>query len=931
MAQAPEDIEVYKRALKRERLARKAAEKILEEKSLELWNKNQELATLNQNLEQQVADRTKDLEGIARFPGENPSPVMRVMPDLSLDYANDAALRLLHSLGHAKGTPAPPEISELVQTAINLRHRLERELKAGKNTFAVTVVPFPDQGYINLYFVDITEKTAAENVLRESEARYRNVVESASDIIYGTDPMGHFLFANQVAERLLNLPADSIAGRHFTELIPEKYREDARVFYRNQLEQRLPETYYEFPVNTANGDRLWLGQHVKTQVDETGAVNGFIAVARDITGQKLAEEKLRQSEERYRSIIESLEFGMMEVDVHGRITRVYEGMCRMTGYTAEELLGKDPSTLLLDPEFLPLMEKQIATRAAGQTSAYEVKMRKKDGTSIWAMISGAPLLGEEGEIAGSIGVHLDLSDRKKIEDQLRVARARAEESARAKEQFLANMSHEIRTPMNGIVGMVRLLEKTALDTTQHKYLETIDSSAGHLLVLINDILDLSKIEAGKLSLEQIPVDVRKLIDSVQNDFRTATSAKNIELRTQIDPSLRFNVLGDPTRLRQILTNLTNNAIKFTERGHVNLTARTINTDKEFALIRIGVSDTGIGIDSERLESVFEAFEQEESTTTRIYGGSGLGLPICKQLVELMGGSIHITSEKYKGTAVWAEIPMKITEEADTTTAANKNWDAAELAGRTVLLAEDHDINRFLAAKLLEDAGLKVVFAENGRQAIERLGQFDIDLILMDMQMPVMDGLDATRHIREHIDATIPIIALTANAIKGDEKRCLDAGMNDYVSKPFEPARLFAAMSDLLGKTSVRTNKTVEASPDEIAASKAAFNPEKLRAMANGDEAFVQRMIKLFLDRTPESMREMHEALEAGDYTTLKKVAHKLKPSFDMLGIDASYRLVRQVEALAAQGDPEHKTPDMLRELQHIISQAMLEMRALLHA
>lgn len=821
------ELEAYKKALARERAARKAAEKILEEKSMELFAKNQELEELNRSLEQQVQDRTR--------------------------------------------------------------------------------------------------------VLEESEAKYRSLIESANDIIYGSDQDGHFEFVNAVAERILGYTAEECVGRHFSDLVLESHREATVAFYQQQFLQREPTSYYEFPVLSKDGSTVWLGQNVRARINSNNHVIGFRAVARDITAQKRAEAKLRQSEEKYRSIIENLRFGMMEVNLEGNVTRVYEGMYRMTGYTEEELIGKNPNDVFLSEEWRDFMKKQLAKRKAGESHVYEVQLRRKDGSMVWAMISGTPLYDEMGEVCGSIGIHLDLTDRKRIEDQLRIAQHRAEESSRAKQAFLANMSHEIRTPMNGIKGMLHLLSQTLLQPEQQRYLRNMTDSSNHLMVLINDILDLSKIEAGKLDLESVPVSLPQLLENVEATFSQRTEDKGIDLSIQIDPAIEQNVLADPTRLRQIVDNLINNAIKFTDRGGISIALTCEGKTATAYTVRLSVADTGIGIEMERVEEVFESFSQENDSTSRLYGGTGLGLPICKQLVELMGGQIFIRSEKGTGTEVAFELTMPITTEQPAQAPSVDTNVTEQLSGLRVLLAEDHDINRFLATKLLEDAGIEVFHAENGQEAIELFKTQPVELILMDMQMPVLDGLDATRFIRKSMSKEVPIIALTANAIKGDEQRCLDAGMNDYVSKPFEPAVLFGKMARLIGNQQPEQSKDSQDKSSEGVAEESEqdagplYDLTAIYELANGDDAFVKRMVEMFVQRTPATVDKMQAAAETGDFTTAGKLAHQLKPSIDTLKIIGAKELVREIEKAGKSGGAG--LAEMLERLVEVLGPVLVGLRA----
>jgi len=358
--------------------------------------------------------------------------------------------------------------------------------------------------------------------------------------------------------------------------------------------------------------------------------------------------------------------------------------------------------------------------------------------------------------------------------------------SQAKGEFLANMSHEIRTPMNGVIGTLQLLEGTTLDASQREYVHVAHKSADALLAILNDILDLSKIEAGKLSLEDIPFDLRELVQELVVLHSLKAEQKGIELNSEINEQLPDVIVGDPTRVRQILVNLITNALKFTSEGEVSITVNIKEETEDRVLLRIEVSDTGVGIPLDKQQKLFSAFTQADGSTTRKYGGTGLGLAIVRQLVEMMNGELGVDSDAGKGARFWFEIPMGISQDSLETPASKPQTENRKLEG-CVLLVEDNPVNEMVARKMLEKLGLDSITANNGQQALDMLETESVDVVLMDCQMPEMDGFEATRHLREReklADAVaLPIIAMTANVMEGDRERCLQAGMDDYLGKP----------------------------------------------------------------------------------------------------------------------------------------------------
>jgi PAS domain S-box-containing protein len=648
----------------------------------------------------------------------------------------------------------------------------------------------------------------------------------------------------------------------------------------------------------------------------------IIGTHTDITQRKLAEQAIARSEEKYRSIIANMNLGLLEVDMEENIQYANQSFCGMSGYTSEELIGKKAFLLFAKGEKTELLEAKNDLRRKGVSDAYEMAIKNKRGQLKWWLISGAPRYNDKGELVGTVGIHLDITDQKQLEIDLVNAREAAEESAKSKEVFLANMSHEIRTPMNAILGMSRQLASTPLNDKQQFYLQTVNTAGEHLLVVINDILDISKIEAGKLQLEKIGFRFREALEHCTLVMAHRAEEKGLDLSIDIDEKIDPVLIGDPYRLNQVLLNLLSNAIKFTEKGSVRITCKLESAKEGKQWISVIVQDTGVGMDENFLANLFQKFSQEDKTTARKFGGTGLGMSISKQLIELMDGQIKVESKKDKGTSISILMPFFSGTEEDIPKQVRDNTDSSILLDKKILLVEDNEMNRLVATTILKKYGAAITEVVNGKEAISELSRVDYDLVLMDIQMPVMDGLEATKAIRNELKNEIPVIALTANAIKGENERCLQAGMNDYVSKPFEEEDLISAIAHWLGKN-INMGKEIFI---ENGQTEKLYDLSKLIKISGSNKEFVSKMITLFADQTPLSVKEIREAYKKKDFATVRSVAHRIRPGIDNMGINILYQNIRDIEILATQEPLSPALKGLIIKLEEVIGNVVSQLK-----
>jgi two-component system, sensor histidine kinase len=516
-------------------------------------------------------------------------------------------------------------------------------------------------------------------------------------------------------------------------------------------------------------------------------------VQEEIRKRQVAESQKAQSDQRLLDIMESLNLGMARYDLNGRLSHVEPRFAELFMKTTQEMMGMTAADFPLIENTQEHSEEYRPMAFYFSNEVFEASFLCSSGKEFWLLCTTAPLYDDAGNIDGGVIVVFDISARKKLEQEMKQARRAAEAGLELRKTILANVSHELRTPVNAIVGMSALLASTPLNDQQKEYLKTMRFSSDGLLVLIDDLLDVSRIEAGKVELVEIEFSINDNFTELTKALKLRAIEKGLDFTWNIDEKVEGNLLGDVHRLNQVVTNLINNAVKFTQQGSIRFQISLKHNSDDKQDVLFSVSDTGIGIAAERQSAVFQAFAQEDSSTTRKYGGTGLGLSISKKIVEMMGGELHLESEKNVGTTFSFTLQLKKVSKQHSV----KKEFAPDLQGSRILLVEDNKVNQFLANALLVSWNAEVEISEDGLDAVERMKNNGFDLILMDLQMPLMDGFEATEQIRQTLHSAVPIIGLSANALNGERERSLEMGMNDYVSKPFQPEMLYEKIHALI--------------------------------------------------------------------------------------------------------------------------------------
>ncbi|UOQ53643.1 PAS domain-containing hybrid sensor histidine kinase/response regulator [Hymenobacter cellulosivorans] len=790
---------------------------------------------------------------------------------------------------------------------------------------------------------DVTTRRSMEAELRQSQLFVERLASTAPNLIYIIDIQeGRNVYCNAYIETLLGYSEADLQSMG-PNMLAQLTAPDQLVLLQDHIDQlsRCADgeiRSLEVFMYHIDGSLRWLRlNNTPFERNAAGEVWQVVGTAENITHWKLAEEQrqaanrtLAEQNDLFRQVIDTTPHLVYLKDGAGNYLLANQATADLYGLSVQEVVETNVKQLPISPadaaRYLRA-DRQVIT--SQRELVMEETFTRPSGEVLWFNSIKRPFLLTDGTTQ-VLGVDSNITALKETQQALHQSKEAAEENARVKQDFLANMSHEIRTPMTGILGLAGLLQKTPLDERQSQYLDHIRHSAEQLLVVINDILAMAQLGAGKVRLETTAFDLREVLVASRQLLLPKAAEKGIALELELPPAeVSMLVNGDPYRLRQVLLNLLSNAVKFTDRGQVLLTCRRLSGPHDPLVFQFAVLDTGIGIPSHQLEHVFESFTQATASTAREYGGSGLGLSISRGLVELMGGSITVESRLHEGSTFRVTLPFERAEGQVTVpapTPAPVNYHS--LGQHRILLAEDNAVTQFLVNAQLLNWGCQVDIASNGREALQLFQRHTYDAVLMDIQMPGLDGTATARLLREYPDparAATPIIALTAHALRGEAERYLAAGFNGYVSKPFREEELFRALTKVLppgpyaGPAPTVPALAAEAAPE--------YSLQGIRRLAHGNKEFVSRLIRVFVETTPPIIQELELALQKRNWLALSATAHHLKSSFSGLHMYTLLEVVRRLETVTQDpGDELTEITALVWQVRTVTDQVVAQLQ-----
>ncbi|PSL49454.1 PAS domain S-box-containing protein [Chitinophaga niastensis] len=765
---------------------------------------------------------------------------------------------------------------------------------------------------------------ARANRLQKREQSFMRLAEESEHIHYRAGIDGIFTYVSKRAAEITGYSNTELIGQHYSIFLDKEVFENLQAFYWQQIKTGEDYTSLEFEIITRSGTKKWVEQLASLVSDEKGHAKEFQCIVRDIDREKRTDDQVMYLQKRLDAILDLMPSMMFMKDMPGKFLLVNNRFTEIMQVEKNDIIGKTDAELSHYPWAARYAELDQQVIANGGRVKMEDSITVNDKTYHF-LITKFPLRNAENEMIGICGIGQDFTEKADYIKAIEYAHQVSKDAVNAQEIFLANMSHEIRTPMNGIIGMTNvLLQQSQLTPSQMDYVAGIKASASLLLVIINEILDFSKIKAGKLHLQNEPFEIYEVIDSALFPLKLQAQQKGLSFFDKIDNVIPHHLLGDEIRVNQVITNLVENAIKFTPDGHIRVKVTLVREEEHTVQLGFEIKDTGIGIAADQHRHIFESFSQTHTNNAREFGGTGLGLAISKELIELQHGFITVESNINEGATFYFELPFTKNHSLPLHKNDSNKLPGSEkvLQGKTILVVEDNDINQQVAFHTLRNAGARADIVSNGKAAIEMLTFKSYNCIIMDIQMPEMDGYKTTRTIRQNGTNTC-IIAMTASALKGERERCLAAGMNDYISKPFEPEELYHKILKGMGET-------VPDFVEKAAASKASVSPANFNAayiLMSGDSDHVKLLLEELLNTIPQKFIEMKQLTAAEKWEPLYMLAHQMKFNLEVVDMHQASNIAYSIERDARLEENTESIPTRIQTIMDIYYQYVHLVRA----
>ena len=756
------------------------------------------------------------------------------------------------------------------------------------------------------------------------KTKFEKVLETVRESIIIFDFNGNITYVNPALERLLGYKLKNVLKTHFLNYIHPEARSEATLNILSFIRHNLKAISFITCLVEKTGRKIWFDVNITTMgnkpIVNQANLDKYIIVGRDITSKLEQDRQLLFQQEKYRNLIANMNLGLLEVDLNHKIIFANDSFCEMSRFHLSELIGKSAESLLIHKGSKQIMIDQNNKRLQGLSDSYEVNIMTKDGEKRTWLISGAPNYNNKKELIGTIGVHLDITNTKKTQEALVLSKLEAERARDAEKEFLANMSHEIRNPLNSILGLTSLLMDTPLSLKQRSYLDDISFSSEILRSLVTDILDLSKLSEGKATVEKKRIVISDLCESHRRLVQYKLDNGPVRLKYDFDDDIPHCIYGDPNMINQVLTNLLTNAVTFTESGFIRFKVVLDYISKLICHISFIIEDTGIGIDDKKKKLVFERFAQAGKVSTNKQNGTGLGLNICKELIELMNGTITLKSTLNKGSTFKVTLPLAYSKSKELFVSSSLlTLNKSKTTDLHALVVEDNEVNIKYLEALLSKVNIKFHSCYNGEEALSFLKKYNYDFILLDIRMPVMDGYETTiwlRSQKSNSNSDIPIIALTASALLDERDRIMSVGANFHLPKPFSEAELISAINTVL------ENKTVfEETSKSNLLTDLDINLSKIEYIYNNDYGYLTNMLSLFQRTMTKEKDLLEQYFKEEDLKGIKKIAHKIKPNFQLVGLGEYDGYILRLESVNSKDELKVIVPLVLERIDEAINKA----------